>query len=117
MSTTNYYKAQFSFEQRLAESQRILRRYPDKIALICQGKSQKLDKCKYLVSNDFTFGQFQVLIRRKLKLSSEKALFLYLQGNNIPSSSSNLGSLYKEYKDKDGFLYIYYMLENTFGSS
>ena len=74
-----------------------------------------LDKIKYLVPIDLTIGQFMYVIRSRLKLNAEKALYLFINGT-IPSSSSVILDLYELYKDEtDGFLYILLNGENTFG--
>ena len=54
------------------------------------------------------------VIRKRLRLASEKAIFLFVSGN-IPSSGSIMSVLYDNYKDEDGFLYISYSEENVFG--
>ena len=49
-----------------------------------------------------------------MHLQPEKALFLFMNGIILPASSM-LGNLYEYYKENDGFIYINYTLENTFG--
>jgi GABA(A) receptor-associated protein len=115
----NSFKKQYPFEKRFNESKRVLEQYTNKIPIICeksnsQSNLPEIDKIKYLVPIDFNVGQFIYIIRNRMKLRSEEALFLII-GNNIFSSSTMLGPLYDCYKDKDGFLYIQYCKENTFG--
>lgn len=109
----------YTFEERTIESSRVLQKYPDRIPIICEKNSRandcpEIDKKKYLVPHDLTMGQFMYVIRKRLKLQSEEAIFLFINGT-IPSSSSLVGNIYAQYKDKDGFLYITYAKENTFG--
>ena len=116
---TNF-KSKYSFEDRLDESTRVLKRYPDRIPIICERFSNAghdcpyIDKNKYLVPSDLSVGQFLYVIRRRMSLSSEKAIYLFINGT-IPSASQSLNSMYEMYKDKDNFLYILYSFENTFG--
>jgi GABA(A) receptor-associated protein len=49
-----------------------------------------------------------------MQLPPEKALFLFINGF-IPSTSQHIGDIYSFHKDQDGFLYIIYSYENTFG--
>jgi GABA(A) receptor-associated protein len=49
-----------------------------------------------------------------MQLPHEKALFLFINGF-IPSTSQHIGDIYSFHKDQDGFLYITYSYENTFG--
>lgn len=52
-----------------------------------------LDKNKYLLPTELTVGQFYFLIRNRINLRAEEALF-FLVNNVIPSSSATMGSLY-----------------------
>lgn len=63
---------------------------------------------------DLTIGQFIYVIRRRLRLPPEKAIYLFCSGH-IPASSALVHSVYEQYKDVDGFLYITYSGENVFG--
>ena len=74
-----------------------------------------IDKKKYLVPADLTVGQFHYVIRKRIKLAPEKALFLFCS-NSIPPNAALMSTVYEEQKDDDGFLYIQYSGESTFGS-
>jgi GABA(A) receptor-associated protein len=114
------FKIQKSFQERLNESKRITNKYQDRVPVICEKSINKsadlpnLDKTKYLVPNDLTVGQFMYVIRSRLKLPANKSLFLIVNGV-FPSSAMIMKDIYREHKDHDGFLYIKYCQENTFG--
>ena len=74
-----------------------------------------MDKAKYLVPRDITIGQFIYIIRKRINISKEEALFMFTENGTIPPSSALLSNLYMTNKDEDGFLYIVYSGENTFG--
>jgi GABA(A) receptor-associated protein len=59
-------------------------------------------------------GQFLYVIRKRLRLLPEKALFLFVNGT-IPPTTSLINEVYNRHKDDDGYLYISYAQENTFG--
>lgn len=86
--------------------------------VICEkldkSKMEDIDKKKYLVPSDLTCGQFLYVIRKRLKLAPEKAIFLFVDGK-IPATTAMLSSIYDQYQDKDGFLYMSYSDENVFG--
>ncbi|CAL6307666.1 unnamed protein product [Bathycoccus prasinos] len=112
------FKREHSREQRSFESNRIRVKYPDRIPVIVE-KSPKsdvpdLDKKKYLVPSDLTVGQFVYVIRKRVKLSAEKAIFIFVN-NKLPPTASLMSTIYEENKDEDGFLYVLYSGENTFG--
>lgn len=111
------FDSKFTFEQRKEEANRILSKYPDRIPVIVEPtKSCKieLDKNKYLVPSDLTMGQFLYVIKKRIKLSSERALFLFVNGT-VPSSTSYINAIYENNKDTDGFLKIMFSEENVFG--
>ena len=114
------FKYDFSFIERRNEASRVLEKYPDRVPIICD-KSRTasndcpdIDKKKYLVPRNLTMGQFIYIIRKRLKLAPEKAIFLFV-GNSIAPATSSVDEIYIYNKDADGFLYITYTLENVFG--
>jgi len=113
------FKNKFSFEKRYGEANRIRLKYPNRIPIICQltGKNlPDLDRKKYLVPDDLTLGQFMYVIRKRIKLSPEMGIYLFIgEDSCIPNNTSLISSIYDEYRDQDGFLYINYSGENTFG--
>lgn len=99
----------------------------------------EIDKKKYLVPMDLTVGQFVFVIRKRIKLTPEKVSFpsqfsfrhskkkkvfiFYIRfqaiftfvNNVLPPTSASMATIYNEQKDDDGFLYVTYSGENTFG--
>jgi len=113
------FKKKFSFAERVNEVQRIREKYPDRIPIVVEklnnSKAPLIDKNKYLVPYDLTIGQFIYVIRKRMSLPSEQALYLFIK-DSIPASSSLMLNLYEWYKDNDGYLYVFYSSENTFGA-
>ena len=113
------FKESNAFDKRLVESIKIKQKYPNRIPIICE-KTKKttiadIDKNKFLVPNDLTMGQFLYVIRKRIKLSAEEAIFVYINNSILPPTSALVSTIYEEYKDDDGFLYLTYSGENTFG--
>jgi len=114
------YKSIHSFDERLKDTSLIMIKYPDRLPIICEKSNYaskdcpNIDKNKYLIPIDLTFGQFIYVIRKRLKLAPEKAVYLFVNGF-IPPCSSYIQDVYSYAKDDDGFLYITYTFENTFG--
>ncbi|XP_020592785.1 autophagy-related protein 8f-like isoform X2 [Phalaenopsis equestris] len=112
------YKKEHSLVTRKEESARIMRKYEDRIPVIVEkahrSDIQCVDKRKYLVPRDLTIGQFASVIRKRICLPSEKAMFLFVD-NILPATGALMSELYNEKKDEDGFLYFVYSAENTFG--
>lgn len=108
-----------SLEKRKKVSEGILKRYSDRIPVILEKhKSSDPDcqKCKYLVPDNLTIGKFIYEIRKNIKVTQEQSIFLFID-NIHPPTSELVSNLYSKYKNEDGFLYIIYTLENTFGTS
>ena len=105
-------------DQIVFDAERILTRYPDRIPIIVNkqegGDVPEIDKKKYLVPKDLTLGQFIYIIRKRIKLEPEQALFLFVNGKIYPNSEP-LSVIYNSNKNEDKFLYITYSGENTFG--
>ena len=114
------FKSQNQHSERLKESTRIIEKYPERVPIICEKLKNSrdnlpnIDKTKYLVPKELTIGQFIFVIRKRIHLAPETALFVFVNGN-IPSSNSILDDVYDLNKESDGFLYISYSSENTFG--
>ena len=51
-----------------------------------------------------------------MQLPPKTAMFLFVNGS-VPPTAMLFSNLYENKKDEDGFLYIVYSGENTFGSS
>lgn len=54
-------------------------------------------------------GQFVYVIRKRIKLAPEKAIFIFV-GDVLPATAAQMVDVYNQYKDEDGFLYVRYAL-------
>ena len=63
----------------------------------------------------FSVGQFYFLIRKRIHLRAEDALFFFVN-NVIPPTSATMGQLYQEHHEEDFFLYIAYSDESVYGT-
>lgn len=111
----------FSLFERTNEASRIMKRYPDRIPVICEKNIRDtsipdIDKHKYLVPPDLTVGQFMYIVRKRIHLPSNLALFLFVGENNtMLPTNAYMDEIYHQHKNIDGFLYIIYSRENVFG--
>jgi GABA(A) receptor-associated protein len=109
---------EYSLERRKAECDRIMKKYHDRVPIIVQrGRSSQLPELKdrkFLVPRDFTMGQLLFVIRRRVKLSAEQGLFLFVN-DTLPATNAMISQVYKEHHDEDGFLYCFISGESTFG--
>ena len=81
------FKDKYSQEYRTTECTRIMLKYPDRIPVIVElvkGSKLNLDKNKFLVPNDLTVGQFMYVIRTRIHVDPDEAIFLFVN-NTIPT--------------------------------
>jgi GABA(A) receptor-associated protein len=111
------FKENFSFDNRFLEASLKRKQYPHRIPVICEKgdkKIRELKKKKYLVPDNLTLGQFIYILRKRIRLEPHEAMFLFIN-KKIFTCSTLIGLIYDQEKSADGFLYIYYATENTFG--
>jgi len=112
------FQKQFPIEKRKQESERIKSKYSDRVPVIVEKEKKSgiepIDKKKYLVPVDLTIGQFVYVIRKRVKMTPEKAIFIFVNGV-LPPTSALMSQIYKEHANEDGFLYVTYSGESTFG--
>uniref|UniRef100_A0A1A7Y4D4 Gamma-aminobutyric acid receptor-associated protein-like 1 n=1 Tax=Iconisemion striatum TaxID=60296 RepID=A0A1A7Y4D4_9TELE len=104
---------------RRAEGERVRAKHPDKIPIIIDrastSRAPELNKKKYLVPSNLTVGQLCFLIRQRMSLRPEEALFFFVN-NSLPPSSCPLSTLYEEHHEEDLFLYMTYSNESVYGA-
>lgn len=111
------FKTEHSESERRVEATRILTKYPDRIPVIAEVIDKHLpvlEKKKYLVPAELTLAQFVFVLRKRIELKQDQALFIFC-GSKIPPSTTTMSHLYLESKDPDGFLYLMVTGENAFG--
>ncbi|KAK2844720.1 hypothetical protein Q5P01_011379 [Channa striata] len=115
----SHYQRTVPLEVRRAEGERVRAKHPDKIPIIVEraprSRAPELDKKKYLVPSDLTVGQLCFLIRQRVSLRPEEALFFFVH-NSLPPSSSTLSAVYEEHHEEDLFLYMTYSNESVYGA-
>jgi GABA(A) receptor-associated protein len=69
---------------------------------------------QYLVPSDLTMGQFIYVIRKRIKLPSDTAIFVFVN-NALAPAASLISQVDKQHRDEDNFLYLVVSSESTFG--
>jgi GABA(A) receptor-associated protein len=112
----SYYKIQVPFEKRIEQSILVMQKYPNRLPIICDisKKLPKLDKHKYLIPDDLKTESFMFVIRRRIQLPPEQAMYFFVN-NKLITGNKFMSQIYEKEKDEDGFLYVYVCAENTFG--
>ena len=93
-------------------------KYPDRVPIYVQKKENSdvpdVPKHKYLVPKSMTMGNFIYVIRKNIKLKSDKAMFVFVD-NKLVCNTETMESIYNQHHNEDGFLYTIYSSESTFG--
>lgn len=94
------------------------KKYPHHVCVFVQKSGSSadlppLDKHKFLVPKNLSVGSFMFMIRKRMSLPADKALFLFI-GDTLPTSSSTMAELYALHGSA-GYLNVVYAGESTFG--
>jgi len=113
------------FEKRMAESKRILTKYPDRIPVICENAARsnlpEIDKKKFLVPSTMLCGEFKYIVHKHVTdaggatISSDQTIYLFINRTS-PKTGASMADAYAQHKAEDGFLYVEYSAENTLGT-
>tara|TARA_Y100001970_G_C13830776_1_gene649582 strand:+ start:211 stop:540 length:330 start_codon:yes stop_codon:yes gene_type:complete len=101
-------------------------KYPDKVPVVIKraNKSKNIKdigNIKYLIQDYITVGQFIYILRKRIELNPDEALYLYAIDSNSKNEyalngNTEMIAIYNEYKNKkDSILYLKYAGENVFG--
>ena len=116
------FKKRYSLAERTEKYRKFSGKYPGKIPVVLErGKSgsgvlPEMRKCFYLFGADISCAQLMVFIRKQAQLSAEMGMWFFVDGT-MPQLNTTMGRLWEERKEPDGFLYITYCGELTFGCS
>jgi GABA(A) receptor-associated protein len=109
-----------TFEKRKSISDKIITDYSGYVPIIV-GRAEivttpLIKKHKYVVSREMSFGNFIIQLKSNMENFNEKTnIFVFFPDNTLVPINEKISYLYDKYKNNDGFLYITYSVESTFG--
>ncbi|XP_041982973.1 uncharacterized protein LOC121736016 [Aricia agestis] len=114
------FKTKKTYLSRKEEVKAIKSKFPTKVPLIVERYEKErslptFDKKKFLVPEDITMSQFLVVIRNRIRIKPNQALYLIINNRSMLSMSLTMAQAYDLYGDEDGFLYITYASQEVFG--
>jgi GABA(A) receptor-associated protein len=109
-----------SLEARRSEATKLLAQHPNKVPTIVEPSKSKdnvyfMPSNKFIVRKDCSFQELSHIIRSKLKLRPEASLCIVVGAEMIPSPEQSIGQLYELKGEADGFLYISYSSQQSYG--
>ena len=127
-----YYSQQHSLQKRIEHSTFISAKFPERVPLIVQPKphssSTWLKNSKILAPKTSTIGALLCHVRETIPLDAQCGLYYMVdtskkeispflnQQYQIIGGNDLVGHLYTQFVKPDGFCYIYYAAESTFGA-
>ena len=111
-----------SFECRVRQTDIMCMRHPDKVPVMLDehgdaGNQLALKKKKFMIPRNVTCAQFIVMIRERIQLHPTQTLFfMTVPKHHLICGTTTIGELYDKEKNDDGFLYVVYAFEHSFGS-
>ena len=109
-----------SFQELQSKAAEIREKHPDRIPMIFERVLKSdvplSDKKKFLVPKDLTMGQVAYMLRRRIQLPADKAIFIYVN-RELASSNALISDLDRQHCDPTGFLFFEYSGESTFGGT
>ncbi|XP_050780819.1 microtubule-associated proteins 1A/1B light chain 3C-like [Gopherus flavomarginatus] len=114
------FKQRKSLASRMREAAEIRAKYTTKIPVVVERYRKEkqlplLDRTKFLVSQNSFMSQFVITLRTRMSLTATQAFYLLVNNKNLPSMGMTMGEVYRDHKDEDGFLYVTYASQETFG--
>ena len=119
-SSAKPYRQEKSFNDRMSIAKTLLSSYPDRIPVIverAEGSTLKqIDKRKFLVPAGMTTANFVFVVKKRIDLESHESLKLFADKHSLSTPSELMSEVYRNFKDPDGFLYLQYRGDSSFGS-
>lgn len=122
MNSRKTFKEEYSFSERQKLASDLISHYRTRIPMIVErypnSYAPQIRLKKWSIPRDFGFEKLMHRVRAEIdRLGPEESLFFFVSENGVMVPPTyTIEQIYEKHKDKDGFLYLYYDIESTFGS-
>lgn len=114
------YRERTPLEKRKTEFEKTSAKFPKYVPVIVENSLTdtvipQLKHTKFLAGKNITVGQFLTLVRNRVNLKSDQAIFIFIN-NTLPPLGKLMSEIQKEFADPiDGFVYFLLAGESVFG--
>jgi GABA(A) receptor-associated protein len=112
------YRRRVPLAERKRACERARMRHPAHVPTILErsgADTPVMNREKFLLSGALTGSQLQYVVRRRLALRGDEAIFLLCDRRVVPATASVFELDARHRDPDDGFLYVVYTCENAFG--
>lgn len=115
-------KRKKAYASRIEEVAAMRMKFPTKVPTIVKRFHKEtslplLEKVKFLVPEETTMSQFVAIIRKRMNLRPNQAIYLLVNNRSMMNLSMTIAEVYNEHKDEDGMLHVTYASQEVFGES
>ena len=109
-----------SFTARRKECVHLKSKYPDRAPFVIKRHLNSkniadLEQSRFMLLKDQPMGMVIKLVRERLSLSPKESLYFFVKDGVVLSASMTVAEVYQLYTDEDGFAYLTYATQETFG--
>ncbi|XP_034248709.1 microtubule-associated proteins 1A/1B light chain 3C-like [Thrips palmi] len=114
-------KRKKAYASRIEEVAAMRTKFPTKVPTIVKRFHKEtslplLEKVKFLVPEETTMSQFVAIIRKRMNLRPNQAIYLLVNNRSMMNLSMTIAEVYNEHKDDDGMLHVTYASQEVFGA-
>ena len=108
-----------SLSKRREQSARLLSKFAPKLPVIVERartRDPAIDKSKFLIDPHVTMAELLAIIRKRVQIQPSEGVYLFVNNELAPTNATVFEIYHRSQQiNPDGFLYVTYCLENTFG--
>lgn len=120
MAKYTNYQNKFTYIERVQKSNKLLQEFPNNVPVIIERYPRetllpRIQNRQFLVPKEVTVAYLINILKSRLGRYSRHSIWLYAGNTVLQCRFSTIAEIYNKYRSLDGFLYLQYSGEETFG--